>query len=133
MGQSSARETAGGRREGGAGNQADRGRGRPAAWSGDRQGRLLGLVGGGWWRSLLGRTGPSGSREPCPPSEHKPGAHAGLSVAVGTTSAPCQGLWSSSQTMHRRDWLPDIPGSPPNPSVCACCSFHLGALPVSCP
>lgn len=52
MGQGSARETAGGRREGGAGSGADQGRGRPAARSGGLLGRLP--VAGG--RRLVARS-----------------------------------------------------------------------------
>lgn len=98
MGQDSARETAGGRREGGAGNGADRGRGRPAAPSGG----LLGRLPVASWRAAAGgevcpgRPAPLGAGR----SAHR------LSTKQEHMQAPGQ-LWEARLLPARASGAPD--------------------------
>lgn len=127
MGQASARETAGGRREGGAGNRADRRAGAASCAERGCQGSLP-VVGGGWWRGLLGTTRPSGSWELCSPSEHKPGAHVGPGQLWEARLLPARasGAPDRLRTSKTSCRISHHLGSPPHPR-------RLYLIPPGCP
>ena len=121
------------------------GRGRKPGWAegGGGQLRGAGLSGEpacrGWW--LAAR--PAGDDPPLwelgavPTVWAQTRSTCGPRAAVGSTSAPSKGLRSSRQTTYVQARLaagyPTTLGHLLTPGVCACCSFHLDALPASCP
>lgn len=120
MGQDSARENSW-RRERGRGreNRADRGQGASLAAGRGLLGRLpvAGRRAAAGGEVCPGRPTPLGAGSGCPPSEHKPGAHAGPGRAVGSASAPSKSL-PELQADYAGAWLPDashLPVTPPRP------------------
>lgn len=132
-GTASARETAGGRREseGGAGNWAEQGQRRPAAWSGGCQGWLCLPAGdwaGGLWlvARLAGddpppwRPSPAGSCAHCLSTNQE-------HMQLGEVSCCLKG----PQKLQRTDYQVLHPLGPfLTPGLRTCCSFNLDALPA---